>query len=125
MALFGKKNKTDAAPEKKAAPEPKTSTGKLTLSRDLASVIIRPRITEKAALAIDQNVYTFEVSRDATKYDVRDAIAAIYEVTPVKVHIVNKKPRQYMSRARNRTVTEKGRKKAYVYLKKGDHITLA
>lgn len=131
MALFGKKKDDQevkaAASDEKATSEKKTGTPvvpKLSADRDLATVIKRPRITEKAALALDKNVYTFEIRQDATKHDVRDAIKAIYEVTPVKVRIVKKTPRHYVSRMRGRSMMDKGLKKAYVYLKEGDRIDL-
>tara|TARA_B100000745_G_C20017790_1_gene345985 strand:- start:249 stop:632 length:384 start_codon:yes stop_codon:yes gene_type:complete len=126
MALFSQKKKTKT--EEKAAEqvvEKKVSVNNaLPTDRDLASVLIKPRITEKAALMSEKNVYTFLVRRDATKYDVRDAVQALFNVTPVKVNIVNKSPRQYMSRMKGRRLTEKGMKKAYVYLKDGDSISL-
>lgn len=131
MALFGKKatkepktTESEKKEEKVVAEESKATTPALSADRDLASVIIQPRITEKAALAIDSNVYTFEIQKDATKHAVRDAIQKLYNVTPVKIRIVNKKPRHYTSRMRGRTMMEKGLKKAYVYLKKGDRIDL-
>ena len=64
------------------------------------------------------------VAKNATKYEVSSAVAALYKVTPVKVNIVNKKPTTTMSRAKGREVNVAGYKKAYVYLKKGDTITL-
>lgn len=97
----------------------------LPTDRNLASVILGPRITEKAVNMIDSNVYTFNIRRDATKFDVRDAVKELFKVTPTRVNIVNKSPRQFMSRSRGRKVTEKGAKKAYVYLKEGDRIDLA
>jgi large subunit ribosomal protein L23 len=129
MALFGRKTKEQAetkavSPKEAPVKEKKGIAPKLTAGRDLASVIVRPRITEKAALAIDKNMYTFEVHKNATKHDVRDAIVALYKVTPVKINIVNRSPRQYMSRLRRRRITENGLKKAYVYLKEGDRIDL-
>jgi len=142
MALFRKKEKdSDVIP----AVSTKTATAKdkvvrakdtkvvsvkkmispvLVPDRDLASVIVKPRITEKAAISIDKNVYVFEIRSDATKRVVRDAIKALYSVTPVKVNIVNMKPRHYVSKMRGRSMTEHGLKKAYVYLKKGDRIDL-
>ena len=72
----------------------------------------------------EQNVYTFVVKRDANKYDVRDAVKALYNVTPVKVNIVNKKPAKRLVGSRNRMKQVPGMKKAYVYLKKGDTINL-
>lgn len=127
MALFSRKKAADTASaedakKESATPAPK-SQAKPT-DRNLASVIIKPRITEKAVGVSEQNVYTFVVRRDATKHEVRDAIKALYNVTPVKVNTVNKHPRSYMKRGRGRMVTEKGVKKAYVYLKKGDTISL-
>lgn len=126
MALFSQKKETKT--EEKAAEqvvEKKVSVNNaLPTDRDLASVLIKPRITEKAVGMSEKNVYTFLVRRDATKYDVRDAVQALFNVTPVKVNIVNKSPRQYMSRMKGRRLTEKGMKKAYVYLKDGDSISL-
>lgn len=101
------------------------STKALPTDRNLEAVIIKPRITEKAVGKSEQNVYTFIVRRDATKYDVRDAVKKLFGVTPVKVNTVNRSPRQFMSRMKGRTVSEPGLKKAYVYLKTGDHIDLA
>ena len=56
--------------------------------------------------------------------DSADAVRELYNVTPVKVNIVNKLPRTRRSGATGRNVSSKGMKKAYVYLKKGDVITL-
>jgi len=127
MALFSRNKETkteDAAVAVKEVKKPVVSQA-LPTDRNLESVIIKPRITEKAVSMGEKNVYTFIIRRDATKYDVQDAVKALFKVTPVKVNIVNKSPRQHMSRSKGRTVTEKGMKKAYVYLKQGDHIDLA
>ncbi len=121
MALFSRKKTTkEAKPKAKKDIAP---TAKAT-DRNLSSVLVNPRVTEKAMVQGEKNVYTFVVKRDATKYDVRDAVKAFFGVTPVKVNIVNKSPRQYKSRSKGRTVSEKGMKKAYVYLKDGDSISL-
>ncbi len=122
MALFSRKKTQDEGAA--VAEAPKVVKQSLPTDRDLASVIVKPRITEKAVQKSEQNVYTFIVRRDATKRDVATAINALYNVTPVKVNIVNKTPRQYMSRRTGRRLTEKGMKKAYVYLKQGDTISL-
>lgn len=123
MALFSRNKDTAEENGSVQAAKPAVNNS-LPTDRDLASVLIQPRITEKAALMGEKNVYTFIVRRDATKYDVRDAVKALFNVTPVKVNIVNKAPRQYMSRMKGRRLTEKGMKKAYVYLKDGDSISL-
>lgn len=122
MALFSRNKTTDKSADAGVTKAPVKQS--LPTDRDIASVIVKPRITEKAVKMSEQNVYTFIVRRDATKRDVATAITALYNVTPVKVNIVNKSPRQYMSRRIGRRLTEKGMKKAYVYLKKGDTISL-
>ncbi|HEY0964361.1 MAG TPA: 50S ribosomal protein L23 [Candidatus Paceibacterota bacterium] len=118
MALFGKKKETK---ESAASSAP---TG-LATDRNLHGVLIRPHFTEKSVNMGEENVYTFEVRRDATKFEVRDAVKALYKVTPVKVNIVNKRPAHRPKGSLNRKVKVAGMKKAYVYLKKGDSITLA
>ena len=124
MALFGKKKEEtkveDKATEKKVVP----AAPALATDYDLNAVIIAPRITEKAIGQNDKSVYTFEVRRDATKYQVRDAIKSIYNVTPVKVNIVNKKPAKRFVGSRGKNKHVKGMKKAYVYLKQGETINL-
>ncbi len=123
MALFSRKNKAESQPQETAvvvAPKKRA----LATDRDLTAVIKGPRITEKSVAQGDKNVYTFTIDRSATKFLVRDAIKALYGVTPVKVNIVNKAPALRLSGSKNRMVKESGMKKAYVYLKKGDTINL-
>ena len=125
MALFSRNKETKTGSKApKAAARAATANSASAIGRDLSSVIIGPRITEKGVGLGDKNVYTFVVRRDATKYDVRDAIKQVFNVTPVSVNIVNKSPRQYKSQSKGRRLTEKGMKKAYVYLKDGDSISL-
>lgn len=121
MALFSRKK--EAKVEATEAPT-KPVTAARSTDRDLSSVIMRPRITEKAVSMSEQNVYTFVVKRDATKHAVRDAVKALYDVTPVKINIVNKRPATRMVGSRNREKHVPGLKKAYVYLQKGDTINL-
>ncbi len=53
-------------------------------------VLKGPRITEKAGIkAESDNVFTFEVTKEATKKSVALAVKALYNVTPTKVNIVN------------------------------------
>lgn len=130
MALFSRSKKDEAgavseAQSTKPKKQVETEQGAKVTDRNLSAVIIKPRITEKAVGKSEQNVYTFVVQQDATKYDVRDAVKQQWGVTPVKVNIVNKTARQYRSRSKGRTITEKGMKKAYVYLQAGDSIELA
>lgn len=122
MALFGKKKDS----EKAAVTEvpKKTQKPALATDYDLSSVIQGVRISEKSVTLSEGNVYTFTVRKDANKFMVRDAVKALYNVTPVKVNIVNKIAAKRLKGSRGRMVHEKGMKKAYVYLKAGDQITL-
>lgn len=120
MALFGKKKE----PKVENATAVSTAPKALATDYNLSSVILHPRITEKAMMMNDANVFTFVVRRDATKYSVAAAVKALYNVTPVKVNIVNKKPAKRHVGSRNRDKHVAGEKKAYVYLKKGDTINL-
>jgi large subunit ribosomal protein L23 len=118
MALFSRKKKepTDAA----VVP----ATQAKATDRNLSGVLLQPRLTEKAMNNSDHNVYTFVVRRDATKFQIRDAVKALYNVTPVKINTVTKAPAKRLKGSQNRMVKVPGMKKAYVYLKKGDSISL-
>lgn len=119
MALFGKKKETKV--EKTSA---KPAVIPLATDRNLDGIILHPRVTEKSIGQGDNNVYTFVVRRDANKFQVRDAVKALYNVTPVKVNIVNKAAAKRPKGSTNRMVHVAGMKKAYVYLKKGETINL-
>ena len=87
------------------------------------SVLLRPRITEKAALSADKNgVYVFEVMPKATKGQIAASVKAAYKVTPVKVRTAKIAPKAVFVRGKHGV--KSGGKKAYVYLKKGDKIEL-
>lgn len=86
------------------------------------AVIMSPRVTEKAALASGANVYTFNVATTATKIEIKKAIEDLYGVVPVRVttSTIKYKPVQ----RRGVFGVKGGGKKAMVFLKKGDSITL-
>ena len=80
------------------------------------------RITEKAALGIDKGVYTFNVSKKATKSEIKKAIKTLYKVDAVKVNIAKTSSEKVF--VRGKKGTKQGSVKAYVYLKKGDKINI-
>ena len=87
-------------------------------------VLRRPLITEKSSyMSADLQQYVFEVSRDATKTMVKDAIETIFDVTVVRVNVINvpaKRGRKWRNR---RILTRRGSyKKAIVTLAPGDTI---
>lgn len=87
---------------------------------DSVSVILGPRITEKAARLADKHVYTFNVTNGATSKTVAHAIKALYKVTPIDVKILNVPDKAVVSRGKI-GVKRRG-KKAYVTLSKKEKI---
>lgn len=86
-------------------------------------VIIRPLITEQSMhFANVKGAYSFQVSRNANKPQIKKAIEKIYEVKVSKVRTANYKGKY---RRRGRTIGKTpDRKKAVVYLKPDYHIDL-
>lgn len=96
----------------------KTATTKESAAKGVdTSIILNPRITEKAAKGGEQNCYVFDVKVGATKSEIKKAFVLLYKQVPTKVHTVNKKP-DYIFR-RNVLGKTARTKKAYVYLPKG------
>ncbi|MEN9614280.1 MAG: ribosomal subunit protein large subunit ribosomal protein [Candidatus Parcubacteria bacterium] len=99
----------------------KKTTAPATASANPANdVILRPRITEKAAALSEKKVFTFEVSESATKKQIAQAIIAQYKVTPVKIATVRNSGKKLFRKGI--VGFSAGVKKAYVYLKEGDTI---
>lgn len=84
-------------------------------------IILRPRITEKSGIMNESlNLYTFEVSKNASKPVIAKAIKTLYKVTPLKIRTINLPRRKVF--VRGKIGAQSGVKKALVYLKKGDKI---
>ena len=93
----------------------------MTNSHYSTAVIKKPKVTEKAGIAAEsRNVYTFEVTKDATKKTVSEAIKQLYKVTPIRVNMITL-PAKNITR-RGKVGTKSAIKKALVFLKKGDKI---
>ncbi|OQX71791.1 50S ribosomal protein L23 [Candidatus Parcubacteria bacterium 4484_255] len=131
MPLFRKKNhkvsppiirkKEDAAIKKSAlSPKPKAA-GFGSSDIVFGNLLLQPVITEKATiLAGENNCYIFEVAMRANKTSIKKAITEIYNFIPIRVNIVKIKGKKVSyGRSRGRT---KNKKRALVFLKKGDHI---
>jgi large subunit ribosomal protein L23 len=88
-------------------------------------VLLRPRITEKAANMTSASVYTFDIRVDATKKDVTDAVKKLYKVTPVKVNVVNIPRKKVAMRKKRGFGHTAATRKAYVFLKKGEEINFS
>lgn len=124
MAFFKRTKKEVASPKSdKAVKATLVSLIPLRALGDLSSIIVRPRITEKAAGGSEKGVYVFDVKMDANATLVRQAVVSLFKVTPIKVNLVAV-PRKSVI-VRGRRGVKGGGKKAYVYLKKGDKIEIA
>jgi large subunit ribosomal protein L23 len=87
-----------------------------------ARLLIKPHVSEKAAVLADRGIYVFDVPVSANKVEIGKAVEAIYKVSVAKVR-TQRGIGKVMRRGRI-----KGRrnawKKALVELKKGQTITL-
>lgn len=124
MALFGKKKNTEKK-EVAAAPAASASTqSSMGMGRNLSIVLRHARITEKASMHHGLGVYTFDIARSATKRDVIQAVRALYNVTPRTVRVVSIPTKARRNARSGKLGMTGGGKKAYVYLKKGESITI-
>lgn len=56
---------------------------------DMYHIIRRALITEKSAVAKDENKYVFEVDRRANKIEVAKAVERLFKVKVLDVHVMN------------------------------------
>jgi large subunit ribosomal protein L23 len=90
--------------------------------RNLADLILRPIVSEKATIMLEQNKYVFDVVLKATKPEIKAAIESLFEVKVMKVN-TNRPPRK--KRRVGRFVGYKPQyKRAIVTLNEGDKIEL-
>jgi large subunit ribosomal protein L23 len=89
---------------------------------ELADLIRRPLITEKATLLLENNQYVFEVAPKAKKPDIKAAIESLFDVKVTGISTVN------LPRKKRRVGRFEGfrtrYKRAIVTLAEGDSITL-
>lgn len=150
MALFGRKNKEEVAAPKAVKAPAKAKSAKPVKAEKSASapavratlpavapanqnfqtgpinagsIILGPRITEKATMKADvENVFVFEIAQSANKVSVSRAVRSLFNVQPLRVSIARNPSKKVISRGKVGHVS--GIKKAYVYLKKGDKIEI-
>ncbi|MGB3129887.1 MAG: 50S ribosomal protein L23 [Dehalococcoidia bacterium] len=85
-------------------------------------VLRRPVITEKNTMLIEQNKYTFEVSRDANKPQIKEAVEKAFKVKVASVNVMHVPGK--MRRAGRRRGMTSSWKKAVVTLEPGNKIEL-
>jgi large subunit ribosomal protein L23 len=90
--------------------------------RELADLILKPIVTEKATMLLEQNKYVFDVVVKATKPDIKAAIESLFDVSVTKVNTIR------LPRKKRRVGKFLGfkpqYKRAIVTLNEGDSIEL-
>lgn len=128
MALFSSKKKEIKA-KKEDAPVKAVATVAVQTNTnsgtDLSRILKHARITEKASMHAGAGVYVFDVDVSASKTDIASAIHKFYKVTPRMVRVAPIPTKMKRNPRSGKTGMRGGGKKAYVYLKKGDSITIA
>ncbi len=117
-----KKTTTKKVVVKKA--EVKSDTPAIVAKNDALAIrlLVKPRVSEKAARLADKGTYVFEVVMNAEKVSIRKAVESLYgvKVDSVRIIRVSGKP----MRRGKRMSYRQDIKKALVTLKKGETISL-
>ena len=92
--------------------------------KDPRDVIIRPVVSEKSYMLLEDNVYTFEVHPSSSKPEIKDAVETIFDVDVLKVNTLIRKGKRKKNRRTNSWGTRPSRKRAIVTLAEGDSIEL-
>jgi large subunit ribosomal protein L23 len=88
------------------------------------NIIIQPNISEKSYLGSEKGVYTFRVSKDSNKTDIKNEVEKRFKVKVEKVRMLNRRGKKVIDwRTRNRS-NRKDYKHAMVTLKPGDTIDI-
>ena len=86
-------------------------------------VIVKPVITEKATMASEAGAVVFQVARDATKPQIKDAVESVFGVKVKAVNTVITKGKA--KKFRGRPGVRSDVKKAYVTLEEGNTIDVS
>lgn len=123
MALNIFKKEEEAKAKKPAVKKEAVTKDKEVSVSQKWNILQSPCITEKAVnMSAQGNFYTFHVSSDANKIEIKKAVEGKYKVTVLNVRTVNI-PRKRMVRGKIEGF-KPGYKKAVVRLKDGDKIEI-
>ena len=127
MAIFSKKksdsDKPTAEKEEKVAEKKSAETSKTAAPGAMdkvPTILLQPRISEKASHLVKLNKYIFNVAKAANKVEVKKAVEKAYKVKVIMVNILNTKGKQKSyGRISGKTSSFK---KAVITLREGDKI---
>ena len=98
-------------------------TTRLLSQEKMYDLILRPVVTEKSSICMSFNQYTFQVRKDASKGQIKQAIEKIFSVSVEKVNTLNQKGKT--KKFRGRIGVRSDTKKAIVTVKEGQAIELS
>lgn len=87
---------------------------------DHFDIIVSPVITEKATMASEANQVVFNVTRTATKPQIKQAVERLFDVKVKSVNTLNRKGK--VKRFRGHLGKQSDQKKAIVTLEEGQSI---
>ena len=89
-------------------------------------VLRRPLVTEKSSYQSGKlNQYSFIVADDATRSQVKDAVETLYDVSVVRVNVINVPPKRGRRlRSRRLLIRKPAYKKAVVTLAEGQTLQI-
>lgn len=86
--------------------------------------IIKASITEKSMARAQRGLYTFEVSRDSTKPQIKQAVQSAFKVQVTRVNIAMRHVRGKRRGAKRLVTTASSAKYAIVSLKAGQSLDI-
>lgn len=89
-------------------------------------ILRRPLVTEKTNYQVSKlHQYVFEVEKDATRSQVKDAVEKVFDVKVVRVNIINTAAkRTRRARSRRLMIRDSGMKKAIITLAPENRIPI-
>jgi large subunit ribosomal protein L23 len=88
------------------------------------NILLKQHSTEKTSMLLDKvNCFTFIVSNNSNKHDVKRVVEKLFSVIVISVKIINVKGKKV--KFKNLDGKRKDFKKAFVYLKSGSSINFS
>ncbi len=88
------------------------------------TILKRPIVSEKSMRLASLGLYTFEVDKDATKFQVGKAVAEKFNVKVISVKTINVKGQIKSQRKVRKSYRAQGMRKAIVRLQKGQTLAI-
>jgi large subunit ribosomal protein L23 len=90
--------------------------------RDHRDVLLAPVVSEKSYSLLDENKYTFQVTPDANKTEIKIAVETVFKVNVIGVNTINRKGKR--RRTRNGWGKRPDTKRAIVTVADGESIDI-